>query len=63
MLPPDACGTVTWLAPSGSYAVTDVLVEIEFGGHKTKHTMLQVHNNNSLSRSLYSCHSFHVTLL
>ncbi|PAV61055.1 hypothetical protein WR25_14036 isoform B [Diploscapter pachys] len=42
MLPPNACGTVTWAAPSGSYTVTDVLLEVEFAGQKQNFTMLQV---------------------
>lgn len=42
LLPSNACGTVTWIAPSGSYTVQDVLLEIEFAGEKQKLTMLQI---------------------
>ncbi|EPB76925.1 V-type ATPase, A subunit [Ancylostoma ceylanicum] len=42
MLPPNSCGTVTFVAPSGQYTVEDVLLEVEFAGHKEKFTMLQV---------------------
>ncbi|CAI4225613.1 unnamed protein product [Auanema sp. JU1783] len=42
LLPPNACGTVTWAAPSGQYTVEDVLIEVEFNGKKQKFTMLQV---------------------
>ncbi|XP_072166266.1 V-type proton ATPase catalytic subunit A [Diadema setosum] len=42
MLPPKARGTVTWIAEAGSYDITDVVLETEFDGEKTKHTMLQV---------------------
>uniref|UniRef100_A0A914DYC1 H(+)-transporting two-sector ATPase n=2 Tax=Acrobeloides nanus TaxID=290746 RepID=A0A914DYC1_9BILA len=42
MIPPNACGTVTYVAPAGSYTIEDVLVEVEFSGEKTKFSMLQV---------------------
>ncbi|TMS37092.1 hypothetical protein L596_004100 [Steinernema carpocapsae] len=42
MLPPNACGTVTFAAPAGDYTVDDVLLEIEFSGAKSQFTMLQV---------------------
>lgn len=42
MLPPKQRGTVTWLAEPGMYDITDVVLETEFDGVKTKHTMLQV---------------------
>ncbi|KAI9505718.1 ATP synthase alpha/beta family, nucleotide-binding domain-containing protein [Coemansia spiralis] len=42
MLPPSARGTVTYIAPSGKYTVSDVVLETEFEGVKTKHTMMQV---------------------
>ncbi|XP_030833685.1 V-type proton ATPase catalytic subunit A [Strongylocentrotus purpuratus] len=42
MLPPKARGTVTWIAEPGLYTITDVVLETEFDGQKTKHTMLQV---------------------
>lgn len=41
MLPPKAAGTVTYIAPKGSYTLTDVVLELEFSGEKTKYTMLQ----------------------
>ncbi|VDK54090.1 unnamed protein product [Cylicostephanus goldi] len=42
MLPPNSCGTVTYVAPSGQYTVEDVLLEVEFAGRKEKFTMLQI---------------------
>ncbi|XP_063959867.1 V-type proton ATPase catalytic subunit A [Lytechinus pictus] len=42
MLPPKQRGTVTWIAEPGYYDITDVVLETEFDGLKTKHTMLQV---------------------
>ncbi|KAI8322344.1 vacuolar ATP synthase catalytic subunit A [Martensiomyces pterosporus] len=42
MLPPNARGTVTYIAPDGRYTVADVVLETEFEGIKTKHTMMQV---------------------
>ncbi|KAJ2583288.1 H(+)-transporting V1 sector ATPase subunit A [Coemansia sp. RSA 1836] len=42
MLPPNARGTVTFIATSGKYTVADVVLETEFEGVKTKHTMMQV---------------------
>lgn len=42
MLPPKACGTVTYIAPAGSYTITDVLLEVEFAGEKSRFAMLQV---------------------
>ncbi|KAK0397551.1 hypothetical protein QR680_002168 [Steinernema hermaphroditum] len=42
LLPPNACGTVTYVAPAGDYTVEDVLLEIEFAGTKSQYTMLQV---------------------
>merc|ERR1740136_24100 len=42
MLPPRARGTVTYLAPPGSYTINDVVLETEFDGEKTSHTMVQV---------------------
>ncbi|KAJ2718718.1 H(+)-transporting V1 sector ATPase subunit A [Coemansia sp. Benny D115] len=42
MLPPNARGTVTYIAPSGKYTVADVVLETEFEGVATKHTMMQV---------------------
>ncbi|KAH9504243.1 V-type proton ATPase catalytic subunit A [Bulinus truncatus] len=42
MLPPKAMGTVTWIAPPGSYSVIEPVLETEFDGVRTKHTMMQV---------------------
>jgi len=42
ILPPRAKGTITYIAPSGSYNVEDVILETEFDGEKSKFTMLQV---------------------
>ncbi|KAJ2005776.1 H(+)-transporting V1 sector ATPase subunit A [Coemansia thaxteri] len=42
MLPPNARGTVTFIATSGKYTVADVVLETEFEGVKSKHTMMQV---------------------
>ncbi|KAJ1883885.1 H(+)-transporting V1 sector ATPase subunit A, partial [Kickxella alabastrina] len=42
MVPPNARGTVTYIAPAGKYAVADVVLETEFEGVKAQHTMMQV---------------------
>ncbi|TFK25016.1 endodeoxyribonuclease [Coprinopsis marcescibilis] len=42
MLSPKALGTVTYLAPPGSYAVNDTVLETEFEGKKTKHSLMQL---------------------
>ncbi|KAJ2849318.1 H(+)-transporting V1 sector ATPase subunit A [Coemansia brasiliensis] len=42
MLPPNARGTVTYIAPSGKYTVADIVLETEFEGVKSQHTMMQV---------------------
>ncbi|XP_046353005.1 V-type proton ATPase catalytic subunit A [Haliotis cracherodii] len=42
MVPPKARGTVTFIAEPGSYDVNEVILETEFDGERTKHTMLQV---------------------
>ncbi|KAJ1935781.1 H(+)-transporting V1 sector ATPase subunit A, partial [Linderina pennispora] len=42
MLPPNARGTITYIAPAGKYTVADVVLETEFEGVTTKHTMMQV---------------------
>ncbi|KAG7225022.1 hypothetical protein INR49_014477 [Caranx melampygus] len=42
MLPPKNRGTVTYVAPPGSYDVNDVVMELEFEGVKEKFTMVQV---------------------
>ncbi|CDO74726.1 hypothetical protein BN946_scf184593.g8 [Trametes cinnabarina] len=42
MLGPRGLGTITHIAEKGSYAVDDVVLETEFEGKVTKHTMMQV---------------------
>ncbi|KAJ2351793.1 H(+)-transporting V1 sector ATPase subunit A, partial [Coemansia sp. RSA 2618] len=42
MVPPNARGTVTYIAPRGRYTVADIVLETEFEGVKSKHTMMQV---------------------
>ncbi|XP_066918634.1 V-type proton ATPase catalytic subunit A [Clytia hemisphaerica] len=42
MLAPKARGTITYIAPAGNYTVEDTILETEFEGKKTKHSMLQV---------------------
>ena len=42
MLPPKAAGTIVYIAPKGQYTLQDVVLETEFAGEKTKHTMLQM---------------------
>jgi len=42
MVPPRAMGTITHIAEKGSYTVEDVVLETEFQGKKTQHTMMQV---------------------
>ncbi|KAJ3367507.1 H(+)-transporting V1 sector ATPase subunit A [Kappamyces sp. JEL0680] len=42
ILPPKAAGTITYIAPKGSYTIQDVVLETEFAGTTTKHTMLQL---------------------
>ncbi|CAG0895661.1 unnamed protein product [Cyprideis torosa] len=42
VLPPRSKGTVTYIAPPGSYTIKDVVLETEFDGEKSKYTMLQV---------------------
>ncbi|XP_014096915.1 V-type proton ATPase catalytic subunit A [Bactrocera oleae] len=39
---PRCKGTVRYMAPAGNYTVEDVILETEFDGEITKHTMLQV---------------------
>ena len=34
MLPPNARGNVSWIAPAGSYTIEDKVIEVEFGGAK-----------------------------
>ncbi|KAJ3728916.1 ATP synthase alpha/beta family, nucleotide-binding domain-containing protein [Lentinula raphanica] len=42
MLSPRALGTITHIAEKGSYAVDDIVLETEFEGKTTKHTMMQL---------------------
>lgn len=42
IVPPKAKGTVRYIAPAGNYTVDDVVLETEFDGEITKHTMLSV---------------------
>ncbi|KAK7066503.1 V-type proton ATPase catalytic subunit A [Halocaridina rubra] len=42
VLPPKARGTVTYLAPVGSYTVDEPVLEVEFDGERKKYTMMQV---------------------
>lgn len=42
MLPPRALGTITHIAEKGSYTVEDVVLETEFDGKKSQHTMMQL---------------------
>lgn len=41
MLGPRARGTITRIAERGSYNIDDVILETEFEGKTTEHTMLQ----------------------
>jgi V-type H+-transporting ATPase subunit A len=34
LLPPAARGSVSWIAPAGSYSIQDKVIEVEFGGQK-----------------------------
>lgn len=42
MLPPKSRGTITYIAPKGQYTLEDVVLETEFEGETTKHTMRQL---------------------
>ncbi|KAG2205592.1 hypothetical protein INT46_005512 [Mucor plumbeus] len=42
MLPPKSRGTITYIAPKGQYTLEDVVLETEFEGESTKHTMRQL---------------------
>ncbi|KAG1468637.1 hypothetical protein G6F56_003718 [Rhizopus delemar] len=42
MLPPKSRGTITYIAPKGQYTLEDVVLETEFDGETTKHTMRQL---------------------
>lgn len=39
MVPPNQMGTITYIAPAGSYTLRDVVMEIEFGGIKKELTL------------------------
>jgi V-type H+-transporting ATPase subunit A len=41
-LPPKARGTISYIAPKGSYTLSDIVLETEFMNEKTKYTMMQV---------------------
>ena len=36
MLPPNAKGKITYVAPPGNYTVDEKIIEVEFGGEKKK---------------------------
>ena len=40
LLPPRAKGTITWIAEKGKYTVEEKVLEIEFDGKKSDHTMM-----------------------
>lgn len=42
MLSPRALGTITYIADKGSYAVNETVLETEFEGKTTKHSMMQL---------------------
>ncbi|KAH6918829.1 endodeoxyribonuclease [Coprinopsis sp. MPI-PUGE-AT-0042] len=42
MLPPKALGTITHIAPAGSYNVNDTVLETEFEGTTTKHSLMHL---------------------
>lgn len=42
MLDPRALGTITHIADKGSYAVDDIVLETEFEGKVTKHSLMQI---------------------
>lgn len=42
LLPPKARGTVTYVAPPGNYTIKDKILETEFDGEKTEHTLMQI---------------------
>lgn len=42
LLPPRAMGTITRIAEKGSYTVEDIVLETEFNGKKSEHTMMQL---------------------
>ncbi|CAB4391714.1 unnamed protein product [Rhizophagus irregularis] len=42
MLSPKALGTITHISGKGSYTLEDIVLETEFEGQKSKHTMMQI---------------------
>ncbi|KAG6849415.1 hypothetical protein H0H93_008661 [Arthromyces matolae] len=42
MLPPRALGTITHIAEKGNYAIDDIVLETEFEGKVSKHTLMQL---------------------
>ncbi|CAG8609370.1 11384_t:CDS:10 [Dentiscutata erythropus] len=42
MLPPKSLGTITHIAEKGSYSLEDIVLETEFEGQKSKHSMMQL---------------------
>jgi V-type H+-transporting ATPase subunit A len=42
MMNPRAMGTITSIAEKGSYAVDDIVLETEFDGKVTKHSLMQI---------------------
>jgi vacuolar-type H+-ATPase catalytic subunit A/Vma1 len=42
MLNPRSLGTITYIAVEGSYSVEDTVLETEFDGKKTKHSLMQI---------------------
>ncbi|THD19184.1 V-type proton ATPase catalytic subunit A [Fasciola hepatica] len=42
MLPPKAQGTIRWIAPAGTYTIKDKVLEVEFDGQVSHHSMLQI---------------------
>lgn len=42
MLSPRALGTITHIAEKGSYTVDETILETEFEGKTTKHSMMQL---------------------
>lgn len=41
MVPPNAAGDITFIAPAGDYSLQDVVLELDFLGKKSSYTMLQ----------------------
>ncbi|TXT13693.1 hypothetical protein VHUM_01060 [Vanrija humicola] len=42
LLPPRSMGTITHIAEKGAYTIEDVVLETEFEGKKTQHTLMQL---------------------